>query len=71
MIMTFELVKEDAQEWYLVLREKLNQKGFLETFKPRKKIGKGSFATVYLVERIETGEEYAVKAFSKELAYGE
>lgn len=47
----------------------LNQKGFHEQFKAIKKIGQGSFASVYLVKKIEDGIQYAVKAFSKETAY--
>jgi calcium-dependent protein kinase len=34
-------------------------------FKVYKKIGKGSFASVYLAQRIEDGKELAVKAFAK------
>jgi len=40
-------------------------------FKPIKKIGKGNFATVYLVNKLEDNEKYAVKAFSKEGTYSE
>lgn len=36
-----------------------------------KKIGKGSFATVYLVKKIEDEKYYAVKSFSKEVLYAE
>jgi serine/threonine protein kinase len=36
-----------------------------------KKIGKGNFASVYLVEKYENKHKYAVKAFSKEATYGE
>ena len=36
-----------------------------------KKIGKGNFASVYLVYKQEDGKKYAVKAFSKEAAYSE
>lgn len=39
--------------------------------KPIKKIGKGNFATVYLVYKIENGQKAAVKAFSKEGTYSE
>ena len=46
-------------------------RGFHELFKPIKKIGKGNFATVYLVYKHEDGQKYAVKAFSKENAYAE
>lgn len=47
----------------------LNQKGFHAQFKPIKKLGKGNFATVYLVARIEDGKKFAVKAFSKANVY--
>lgn len=47
--MTFNLLRNDEKEWKAVLRLYLNQKGFHETFKPIKKIGKGNFASVYLV----------------------
>jgi hypothetical protein len=32
-------------------------------------MGKGSFASVYLAERLEDERMFAVKAFSKESAY--
>lgn len=54
-----------------ILKNIINQKGFHEQFKPKKKIGKGNFASVYLAEKLETGKNYAVKAFSKEAAYAE
>ena len=54
-----------------VLRGRLNQRGFHEQFKPKKKIGKGNFASVYLAEKLESGRSFAVKAFSKEAAYSE
>ena len=38
---------------------------FHEEFNVTKQVGVGSFARVYYAKRIETGEEYAVKAFSK------
>ena len=53
------------------LKKKLNQTGFHETFKALKKLGKGNFAHVYLVEHKVNGEKYAVKAFNKESAYGQ
>jgi serine/threonine protein kinase len=63
--LSFNLTKNDDKEWKSILKKHLNQKGFHETFKPIKKIGKGNFASVYLVERIENKCKYAVKAFSK------
>ena len=53
------------------MESKINQRGFHEIFKPIKKIGKGNFASVYLVYKHEDGHKYAVKAFSKEATYGE
>lgn len=48
---------------------KLNQKGFHEMFKPMKKLGKGSFASVYEVERLTDRKKFAVKAFSKQTSF--
>jgi hypothetical protein len=55
----------DLQQWREILKAKINQRGFHEQFKPKKKIGKGNFASVYLAEKLEDGRNYAVKAFSK------
>lgn len=55
----------DLQQWRDILKSKINQRGFHEQFKPKKKIGKGNFASVYLAEKLEDGKSYAVKAFSK------
>ena len=66
--------KEDP-EGLIVLRNflasRINQRGFHELFKPIKKIGKGNFASVYLVIKHENQKKYAVKAFSKEGTYSE
>jgi len=51
------------------LKKLLNQRGFHDCYKPIKKIGKGNFATVYLVQRLSDGTNFAVKAFLKEEAY--
>ena len=48
------------------MRRFLNQKGFNEYFKPLKRLGRGTFATVYLVEHKFTGRRRAAKVFSKE-----
>lgn len=61
----------DLQTCRDILKSKINQRGFHEQFKPKKKIGKGNFASVYLAEKLETNKNYAVKAFSKEAAYSE
>lgn len=62
---TYGLPEADAIKWRDTLKQFLNQKGFHEQFKPIKKIGKGNFASVYLVEKLENKLKYAVKAFSK------
>ncbi|CAK93185.1 unnamed protein product (macronuclear) [Paramecium tetraurelia] len=51
--------------------QKINQMGFHHMFKVFKKIGKGNFASVYLAERIEDGQQMAIKAFSKSAVYAE
>jgi serine/threonine protein kinase len=51
------------------LNKLINQKGFHVQFKPVKKLGKGNFATVYQVIRLEDGAKFAVKAFSKANTY--
>ena len=38
----------DLIAWREALKGRLNQRGFHEQFKPKKKIGKGNFASVYL-----------------------
>lgn len=67
----YELLEKDNLIWRGILKNYLNQKGFHEQFKPIKKIGKGNFASVYLVEKLDDKAKYAVKAFSKEAAYSE
>jgi hypothetical protein len=44
--------ESDLQACREILRGKLNQRGFHEQFKPKKKIGKGNFASVYLAEKL-------------------
>lgn len=41
-------------------------KGFNEFYKPIRRLGRGSFATVYLVEHRYTFVRKAAKVFSKE-----
>ena len=40
-------------------------------FKVFKKIGKGNFASVSLAERLEDGQQMAIKAFSKSAVFAE
>jgi hypothetical protein len=42
-------IPEQMFQWRNYLGKKLNQRGFHELFKPIKKVGKGNFASVYLV----------------------
>jgi hypothetical protein len=41
------------------------QKGFHETFKPIRKIGKGVTASVFSAQRISDKMQFAVKSFKK------
>jgi serine/threonine protein kinase len=59
------------KEWKQILNKKLSQSGFHKNYRPIKKIGKGSFASVYLAIRLEDDKRFAVKAFSKENCYSE
>jgi calcium-dependent protein kinase len=48
--LTYQLLnEEDVTIWREVLKSKMNQRGFHEQFKALDKIGKGNFASVYLV----------------------
>jgi len=44
----------------------ISHKGFNEYFKPIKRLGRGAFATVYLIEHKFTKNQYAAKVFSRE-----
>lgn len=64
--LTYQLQsEEDLNQWRNSLKLRINQRGFHEQFKALDKIGKGNFASVYLVEKHEDKTRYAVKAFSK------
>lgn len=54
-----------------LLTRSCNLSGFHQHYKAKKKIGKGSFASVYLVDELNSGQKFAVKAFCKEVAYQE
>jgi hypothetical protein len=41
--------EKELLEWRDFLERRINERGFHELFKPIKKIGKGNFASVYLV----------------------
>ncbi|CAD8137002.1 unnamed protein product [Paramecium pentaurelia] len=68
------LFSNDVQmikNWRDYLAKHINQRGFHESFKAHRKIGKGNFASVYLADRLEDERSFAIKAFSKEVAYGQ
>lgn len=50
---------------YLRLVRVFSHRGFNEFYKPIKRLGRGTFATVYLVEHKYTGIRRAAKVFSK------
>lgn len=54
------------KEVYNKLRMLISHKGFSDWFKPVKKLGRGAFATVYLVESKITKLQFAAKVFSRE-----
>lgn len=62
---------EDLRKWRTILKGRINQRGFHQQFKALDKIGKGNFASVYLVQKHEDKTRYAVKAFSKQAAYSQ
>lgn len=65
----FEIMTNDFplfQLWKKTLANFVIQNSFHEDFNVIKMIGKGSFAKVYLSQKREDSQFYAVKAFSKE-----
>lgn len=54
------------EQVYSKLVRTFTHKGFNEFYKPIKRLGRGSFATVYLVEHKYTSVRRAAKVFSKE-----
>lgn len=52
--------------WKKKLSQVVIQHSFHEDFQVLKLIGKGSFAKVYLANKLETNKKFAVKAFNKE-----
>lgn len=57
--------EENYKQWTQALCQITIQTNFHETFKIVAKIGRGSFAKVYLVNQYSTNENYACKAFNK------
>lgn len=69
---TSEIVVPDSEDFIPLqsyFKNRLNSSNFHGNYKAIKKIGKGNFANVYLVESLKTGTSYAVKAFSKEILF--
>ena len=56
---------EHRKAWLVPLRKVFTQVDFHLRYKNIKGIGKGSYARVYLVERREDKQRFAVKAFKK------
>lgn len=52
---------------YGSLCRELSHQGFDEYFKPLKRLGRGSFATVYLVQHLFMGNKLAAKVFPREI----
>lgn len=61
--------KEIYEKLLPYFRDRLNLGNFHTFYKAIKKIGKGNFASVYLVESTQSADSYAVKAFSKESVF--
>jgi hypothetical protein len=53
-------------QWQRALTARCFQKSFHEEYSVLKLIGQGTFAKVYLATKKDSGEAFAVKAFSKE-----
>lgn len=60
---------DTLKKWRDFLAGRINQRCFHESFRAHRKIGKGNFASVYLADRLEDERSFAIKAFSKEVAY--
>jgi len=63
--MTLSGCDELVNKLYIKLTRVLSHQGFNEYYKPIKRLGRGTFATVYLVEHKATGIKRAAKVFSK------
>ena len=58
-------------EWRTHLAKRLNQWGFHDKFTAYKEIGRGAFASVFLVKSHEDNQSYAVKGFLKRTVFEE
>lgn len=55
-----------AEMWICELGKTINQTGFHSFYKPIRTLGRGSFATVYEILRLEDGRRFAAKVFGKD-----
>lgn len=56
----------ELQAWTDAIGKVMVRTDFHDRFKVKKLLGEGSFAKVYLANRLSDSKEFAVKAFSKE-----
>ena len=56
----------ETERLYSKLKRCISHKGFNEFYKPLKRLGRGTFATVYLIEHKYTKTKMAAKVFSYE-----
>ncbi|CAK94348.1 unnamed protein product (macronuclear) [Paramecium tetraurelia] len=57
--------------WGQFLGKRINQFGFHHLYRVYKQIGRGNFASVYYAQRVDDGQNMAIKAFSKKIAFAE
>lgn len=57
------------EQWKNELLKKINYAGFHNLFKAVKKLGRGTFAAVFEIERYKDGKKFAAKAFAKQNLY--
>lgn len=56
----------ETETLYCKLKRYISHKGFSQFYKPLKRLGRGTFATVYLIEHKYTKLKKAAKVFSYE-----
>lgn len=63
----FQLDESIVDKWFSHLKKFCVLIKFNHYFETKKILGKGTFAVVYQVKKIDSGQEYAVKVFNKKL----
>lgn len=63
----FQLNEEIVDQWFQFLKRYCVLIKFNHYFETIKILGKGTFAVVYQVNKIESGQQFAVKVFNKKL----